>query len=97
MRYDTSVYFRRVTPGEFDEETHNYGDDIITEELRYASVTDTGADKLPLIYGAIKQGSLTLRLQRPYEKPFDNIRVGGKIYRVDFERKKKNFIVSEVQ
>ena len=97
MRYDTPVFFQSVQPGELNTETHNYGEDIITEEKRYASVTDTGAQQLQLIYGTIKQGSLTIRLQQPYTKPFDRVRVGNTIYRVDFSRRGKNFVVSEVQ
>ena len=97
MRYDKPIFFRSVEPGEYNANTGNYGDDIITEKKRYASVTDTGAKTLGLVYGTIKQGSLTIRLQRPYKEPFNNIRVGEKIYRVDFERHLKNFVVSEVQ
>ncbi len=97
MRYDTPVFFQSVQPGRLNPETHNYDDDTVTEEKRYASVTDTGAQQLQLIYGSIKQGSLTIRLQQPYTKPFDRVRVGETLYRVDFSRHGKNFVVSEVQ
>ena len=97
MRYDTPVFFQSVTPGKLNAETHNYDDDTVTEEKRYASVTDTGAQKLQLVYGSIKQGSLTIRLQQPYTNSFDRVRVGEKLYRVDFSRRGKNFVVSEVQ
>nr|DAJ09308.1 MAG TPA: hypothetical protein [Caudoviricetes sp.]DAQ66546.1 MAG TPA: hypothetical protein [Caudoviricetes sp.]DAZ02743.1 MAG TPA: hypothetical protein [Caudoviricetes sp.]DAZ77738.1 MAG TPA: hypothetical protein [Caudoviricetes sp.] len=53
-----------------------------------------------LVYGSIKQGSKTVRLQMHYKKPFDRIRIGNALYRVDFERKlrtKHVFVVSEVQ
>nr|DAE07512.1 MAG TPA: hypothetical protein [Siphoviridae sp. ct0zh2]DAZ22451.1 MAG TPA: hypothetical protein [Caudoviricetes sp.] len=53
-----------------------------------------------LVYGSIKQGSKTVRLQTQYRKPFDRIRIGEILYRVDFERKlrtKHVFVVSEVQ
>lgn len=97
MRYDTPVFFQSVTPGKLNAETHNYDDDTVAEEKRYASVTDTGTQQLQLVYGSIKQGSKTIRLQQPYTKPFDRVRVGEKLYRVDFSRKGKNFVVSEVQ
>lgn len=97
MRYDTPIFFRRIVPGEYNATTGNYGEDTTTEEKRYASVTDTGASVLNLVYGAIKQGCLTIRLQRPYFEPFDNIRIGEKIYNVDFARRGKSFVVSEVQ
>lgn len=97
MRYDTPVFFQSVTPGKLNAETHNYDDDTVAEEKRYASVTDTGTQQLQLVYGSIKQGSKTIRLQQPYTKPFDRVRVGEKLYRVDFSRQGKNFVVSEVQ
>lgn len=100
MRYDTPIFFQRVTPGEYDPNTGNYGPDILVEEKRYASVTDTGTDTINLVYGQLKQGSLTVRLHNHYNNPFDRIRIGDKFYRVDMERNLRNghvLVVSEVQ
>lgn len=100
MRFDTPIYFQRVTPGEYDASTGDYGEDTITEEMRYASVTGSARETMNMIYGEIKQGSLTLRLQNHYTEPFDRIRIGNKVYRADSERllrTKNTFIVSEVQ
>ncbi len=100
MRYDTPVYFQRIVRGEYNPGTGNYGPNTVTEVKQYASVTNTGRDTLNLIYGELKQGSLTIRLQNHYSAPFDRIRVGGKSYRVDWSRSlrvKSTFIVSEVQ
>lgn len=97
MRYNTPIFFQSIKPGEYDTTTGNYGDDAISEVKKYASVTDTGAETLHLVYGAIKQGSFTIRLQQPYKKPFDRIRLGEKLYQVDFARKSRVFVVSEVQ
>lgn len=98
MRYDTPIYFQKIEPGEYNPDTGDYGDDILTEEKRYADVTDTGEDTLRLVYGDIRQGSKTIRLQTHYKKQFSRIRIGEKLYRVDFSRKlrtKHIFIVSE--
>lgn len=100
MRYDTPIYFQRITPGEYDPDTGNYTDDTVDETLRYASVMNTGEDTLRLVYDGPKQGSLTIQIQNHYEEPFDRIRVGNKLYAVDFSRKlrlKHTFVVSEVQ
>ena len=100
MRFDTPVYFQRITKGEYDESTGNYSDDIVEETLRYADITDTGTQSLMLIYGTIKQGSLTVRLQNHYNEPFDRLRIGETIYNVDSSRKlrtKHVLVVSEVQ
>lgn len=100
MRYDTPVYFQTVTPGAYDPNTGNYGPETIIEEKRYASVTDTGAETLNLIYGELKQGCKTVRLQNYYDKPFTRLRIGEKTYRVDRARGlrlKYNLVCSEVQ
>lgn len=100
MRFDTPVYFQKIIKGEYDASTGNYSNDIVEETLRYADVTDTGTQTLMLIYGEIKQGSLTVRLQNHYDEPFDRLRIGNVIYRVDSSRKlrtKHVFVVSEVQ
>jgi hypothetical protein len=99
MRYDTPVYFQTIKAGEYNSATGNYDDDTITEEKRDASVTDTGDETLTIIYGKIKQGVKTVRLQNHYEKPFDRIRIGKQAYQVDKARRlrtKHVFIVSEV-
>lgn len=100
MRYDTPIYFQRIKPGEYDETTANYEPDTVTETKRFADISNTGEETLNLIYGEIKQGVLTIRLQAHFDKPFDRIRIGDKVYRVDFSRKlkrKHTFVVSEVQ
>ena len=100
MRFDTPVFFRSIKPGEYDASTGNYGDDVITEEMRLASVTDSGENTIRLVYGGIKQGSKTIRLQNNYSKPFDSIRIGNTLYNVDFARNlrvRQTFVVSEVQ
>ena len=100
MRFDTPVYFQRITPGEYDVATGNYAEDIITEDKRYASVTSAGVQTLRIVYGELKQGCLVIRLQMPYPLPFDRIRVGEKVYSVDMARPLRNkhsFVVSEVQ
>jgi hypothetical protein len=99
MRFDTPVYFQTIT-SDYDASTGNYGEDNIAEEMRYASVTSTGTETLNLIYGELKQGCLTIRLQNYYDKPFDRVRIGNKVYRVDRARPlrlKYTLVVSEVQ
>lgn len=96
MRFDTPVYFQRITAGEYDSNTGDYGEDTITEEKRFASVTDAGNKTLSLLYGEIREGSKIARIQRPYNESFDRIRIGEKVYRCDLCRRKKVFIVSEV-
>lgn len=100
MRYDIPIYFQKITSGGYDPSTGNYADDAVEETLRYASVMNTGEETMIQVYGTIKQGSLTIQIQNHYTEPFDRIRVGEKVYSVDFIRRlrtKHTFIVSEVQ
>jgi hypothetical protein len=100
MRYDTPIYFQTVPKDIYDPTT---GDHVPigepTEVEKYASVYDTQTQVLLLVYGGIRQGSKTIHLQVPYTEPFDHIRIGDKLYNVDFKRdfrQKQSFIVSEV-
>lgn len=100
MRFDKEVFFQTVIPGEYDAATGDYYDGSVSEIKRYACVTCTEIKTLNLIYGHIKQGTFTVRLQRPYKEPFDRMRIDSKLYNVDYEsplRNKTVFVVSEVQ
>lgn len=98
MRFNTPVYFQTVTPGEYNKDSGNYNPDSVTEVKKYASVTDTGVETLKTLYGKVKQGSLTIRLLRPYTEHFNSIRVDDKTYTVDFIKlKQRVFIVSELK
>lgn len=97
MIYNVPAFFLRETPGAYDPESGNYGESTFVETKRYASVTSSGVETLKLIYGEVKQGSLTIRLQRPYTEPFDFIRIHNTVYRADFSRLHKTFVLSEVE
>lgn len=100
MRFDTPIYFQRYPESAYDETTGDYAEVQPQEVKYYADVTDTGVNTLQLVYGELKQGSKTIRIQNSYTDEFDRIRIGTKRYRVDFSRtlrSKQTFIVSEVQ
>lgn len=87
MRYDTPVLF--ITDGEevFDPTTGDYMAVAGEPIQRWANVSDTGEERQNLLYGAINQGALTVRLQGEPPK-FDKLKIGGKEYVV---RLRKNF------
>jgi hypothetical protein len=100
MRFDTAVFFQHNKKGKYDPETGNYEPDEVEEILCWASVTETREETLNLIYGEIKQGSYTVRLQNTYRRPIHRVRIGDKLYKVDYRRRlrtKDIFVVSEVQ
>ena len=100
MRYAEPIYFQKTVSGKYNPDTANYADDTPSEVKRYANITDTGEKTLQLVYqdslNGLKQGSLTIRLQVPYKEKFDAIRARDKLYKVDFSRQQKVFVVSEV-
>lgn len=100
MRYDTPILFRRLVTGAYDADTGDYADDTYADTKVYGSVMDTNTQTMNLVYGGIKQGSLTVHVQNHIDVPFDVIVINKKKYRVDYTRKlrtKQSFIVSEVQ
>ena len=99
MRYDTKIELVRLDPGEFNPETGNYDGATETKTSLYASVMDTRAEMVKLVYGSLRQGSLTIHLQNHIDQPFDRIDVNGRRYKEDYRRKlrtKETLIVSEV-
>lgn len=100
MRYDKVLYFRKEGAKTYDPETGNSKRADPVDEMRMASVVSTDIRTQNLIYGGIKQGSITLHLLVPYTKSFDYILYRGKKYRVDNVialRSKQVFVASEVQ
>ncbi len=100
MRFAEPIYFQKVIPGEYDPVTGDYSKDEVVESKRFASITDSGMQTLKFVYGGIKEGSRTIRIQGHYTESFDRIRIGQKLYHVDFERNLSGihvFVVSEVQ
>lgn len=101
MRYDTLIYFRLPVDGTYNPATGNYEDNDPVEMKTLASVVNTDVGTLRLVYGELKQGSLTIHLQnKTYSPIFDRIRIGDKLYAVDSVkefRHKQALVVSEVQ
>ncbi len=100
MRYDKAIFFVKETGGAYDPTTGDYAASTLNKCKVYASVMDTSADTLRLVYGGIVQGSLTIQIQNRYSGEFDYIEYNGKRYNVDRRRKlrvKETFIVSEIQ
>lgn len=100
MRYDATCLFSDEYPGAYDRPQGIMEVPVVQEIKKYASVMDTGTETMRIIYGEVRQGALTIQLQNHYNEAFDQIRVGRRIYGVDYSRKLKTkhvFVVSEVQ
>ena len=99
MRYDTPIYFEKLSPGVYDETVGDYGEPVVVSTKRLASVVNTSDKQMRLIYGGIREGSKTISLLNAYGEVFDRIRVisllnaygevfdrirvGSKLYTVD--------------
>ena len=100
MRYDTPIYFEKLSPGVYDETVGDYGDPVVVSTKRLASVVNTSDKQMHLIYGGIREGSKTISLLNAYGEVFDRICVGTKLYTVDRRislRTKQAFVCSEIQ
>ena len=99
MRYDTPIFFQHELKPKYDATTGDYTRLECDEIMRYAMVMDTTTERLQFYYGTIPQNSKTIILLNHYNRSFNHIRIGDKIYDVDVERKlrhKHTFIVHEV-
>ena len=100
MRYDTPIYFEKLSPGVYDETVGDYGEPVVVSTKRLASVVNTSDKQMRLIYGGIREGSKTISLLNAYGEVFDRIRIGSKLYTVDRRislRTKQAFVCSEIQ
>ena len=89
MRYDKKVYF--VTEGEeYNYDTGNYEPVELVKDKAWANVSDTGTERMQLIYGNLKQGAITVRIVGKYDEEFDYIEVEDKKYNVDAFRTFRN-------
>ena len=55
MRYDTPIYFQKVTQGEYDPTTGDYGENTTKETRAMASVIDTRTETMRVVYGSISK------------------------------------------
>lgn len=97
MRYAEPVWFCKVSKT-YNASTGDYIDGEPVKSPVYASIINTSIDTMNIVYGSIKQGSLTIQLQNHYDQPFDYIECRGKRYRVDIREPKAQkdvFIISE--
>ena len=86
MRYDKRIYFVKEGEDEYDYAT---GDYVATEPIKHevwANVSDIGTQRQTLIFGALKQGALTIRIQGNYKDSCDYIEYNGKKYNISTVR-----------
>lgn len=96
MRATTKVYFITEGEEEYDPLTGDYTVKGSDRTLRRANVSDTGEQRMGFLYGSLKQGAKTVRLNREYNKPFDYIEIEGELYKDVLNKKSKRRIVFEV-
>lgn len=98
MRYDREALFQTVE--EQYQDNGDYTETVVEEHTEYCSVAYTDLQTMHLVYGAIRQGSLTIHLQNYIGYDFNRIVIEGKKYVVDDEidlRFKKVYVISEWQ
>lgn len=96
MRTSDTVYFVVKGAEEYDELTGNYEESKPDKTAVPALVTDTGTERMNLLYGGIKQHAKTVRLNAKYTEPFDHVEIGGKDFQVDMIREYRHKMTVEV-
>lgn len=98
MRYDKLVKFQMVNSVYTDK--GDYEEQITSEYTEYASIVDTDFQTMAIVYGGIKQGSITLHLLNKVKYNFNRIVYEDKVYMVDQvinQRTKQAYILSQWQ
>ena len=98
MRFDTPITFIKYSES-YNATTGDYTTTISSQSVRYASVSNTTERMMTLVYGGVRQDSITARIQNHFTGDFDEIMSGGKAYRVDYrnpKRVKDVFVLSRV-
>ena len=98
MRYDTKALFQYVTD-DYDS-IGDYTETAAEEHTEYVSIASTDIHTMHLVYGEIRQGSITMHLQGFVPYAFNRVVIDGKPYGVDqaFDlRFKKVYILPEWQ
>ena len=96
MRAADTVYL--VVKGEdtYNDDTGCYESTEPVKTAISALVTDTGTERMNLLYGGIKQQAKTIRLNSIYKDMFDYVEIDGKEYQVDMIRKYRQKMTLEV-
>ena len=98
MRYDTPAVFQLIE--EQYQTNGDYTESVKEQHTEYVSLVDTDIQTMHLVYGGIRQGSVTMHLQNYVGYPFNRVIIGGKAYTVDQVvnmRVKQAYILSEWQ
>ena len=96
MRMDEKVTFVTLGEESYNEQTGDYEvtDDIYTDV--YAYITDTGTDRMGVLYGGIKQYAKTIRVNDVIDGNFDHVLIDGKKYKSDRRKIYRHKTVLEV-
>lgn len=96
MRYDTKAVFQLVEDA-YDS-NGDYTESVAEEHIEYCSVASTDIQTMHLVYGEIRQGSITMHLQNHIGYTFNRVVIDGTAYTVDQKlplRVKTAYILSE--
>lgn len=78
MRYTDRVTFVTESPGGYNPETGNHEEATLTTETLPCNISRLGITRSKELFGAIDVQVDVVRLQRPYDAPFDYVTIDGK-------------------
>ena len=98
MRYDRKVWFVNEKESVYDETTGDYTDPVVERIFRNASISTTGEQSMVMLYGKIKQGAYTVRIQNGLEAPYQHIEIDiiGNKFLIDDRKQLRRDLVLKV-
>lgn len=82
MRFSHRITFVAETDGGYDPETGKHIEPTITEDTRPCNLSELGTERTNELFGQIDKRIIVARLQRPYNEPFDYIKIGEQRYNI---------------
>lgn len=83
MRFDKIIYLVEKGTSKFDYGTGNTKVDEPIKKKFYASISDTGTERMSLLYGGVRQNALTVTLKNAVIQNIDYLEIDGKKYNID--------------
>lgn len=99
MRYDVKAHFQQVEE-QYNTITGDYAEEVVEDHIEYVAVQGTDIQTMHILYGGIRQGSITLHLQNFVGYAFNRVVIDNVPYVVDDAidlRVKKVYILSQWQ
>lgn len=96
MRFDQKIKLVKEGTPIYNPQTGNYDSTEGTEQKLWVNVSDMTEERMSFLFGGLKQGAYTIRLQGQVLRKFDYVEMNGKKYNVNQQRVLRRFTTLQV-